>query len=33
VPLANAQAARRAGEQARAAATEVKFFTLTAMRG
>lgn len=31
-PLGLAQAARRAGVEARAAATEVKFFTLAAMR-
>jgi alpha-D-ribose 1-methylphosphonate 5-triphosphate synthase subunit PhnG len=31
-PLAAAQAARRAGIEARAAATEVKFFTLASMR-
>jgi len=31
-PLAKAQAARRAGVESRAAATEVKFFTLAAMR-
>jgi len=31
-PLAEAEAARRAGVEARAAATEVKFFTLATMR-
>ena len=31
-PLSEAQAARRAGVESRAAATEVKFFTLAAMR-
>jgi alpha-D-ribose 1-methylphosphonate 5-triphosphate synthase subunit PhnG len=33
VPLAAAEAARQADIQARAAATEVKFFTMAAMRG
>ena len=31
-PLAETEAARRAGVEARAAATEVKFFTLATMR-